>query len=109
MNNLRLNKQFLIIIFVLLFGSMNIFSLTMKQDDKKINEFTSTLKQKVLLSNDQEAKVLSIMSELQNNISSKPENKSEYIKTAQSKVESLLDSKQKMKYDIIKNDLWKNF
>mgnify|MGYP003412471384 FL=1 len=109
MNTLRLNKQFLIIIFVLLFGSMNIFSLTMKQDDKKINEFTSTLKQKVLLSNDQEAKVLSIMSELQNNISSKPENKSEYIKTAQSKVESLLDSKQKMKYDIIKNDLWKNF
>ena len=109
MNTLRLNKQFLIIIFVLLFGSMNIFSLTMKQDDKKINEFTSTLKQKVLLSNDQEAKVLSIMSELQNNISSNPENKSEYIKTAQSKVESLLDSKQKMKYDIIKNDLWKNF
>ena len=109
MNTLRLNKQFLIIIFVLLFGSMNIFSLTMKQDDKKINEFTSTLKQKVLLSNDQEAKVLSIMSELQNNISSKPENKSEYIKTAQSKVESLLDSKQMIKYDIIKNDLWKNF
>lgn len=109
MNTLRLNKHFLIIILVLLFGSMNILSSTMKQDDKKINEFTSTLKQKVLLSNDQEAKVLSIMSELQNNISSKPENKSEYIKTAQTKVESLLDSKQKMKYDIIKNDLWKNF
>ena len=109
MNTLRLNKQFLIVIFVLLFGSLNILSSTIKQDDKKINEFTSTLKQKVLLSNDQEAKVLSIMSELQKNISSKPENKSEYIKTSQSKVESLLDSKQKMKYDIIKNDLWKNF
>jgi hypothetical protein len=92
----------------MLFGSMNILSSTMNQDDKKVKEFTSTLKQKVLLNNDQEAKVLSIMSELQNNISSKPENKSEYIKSAQSKVESLLDSKQKMKYDIIKNDLWKN-
>jgi hypothetical protein len=94
---------------IMLFGSLNILSSTMNQDDKKVKEFTSTLKQKVLLNNDQEAKVFSIMSELQNNISSKPENKSEYIKSAQSKVESLLDSKQKMKYDIIKNDLWKNF
>jgi hypothetical protein len=92
----------------MLFGSLNILSSTMNQDDKTVKEFTSTLKQKVLLNNDQEAKVLSIMSELQNNISSKPENKTEYIKSAQSKVESLLDSKQKMKYDIIKNDLWKN-
>lgn len=108
MNTLRLNKYFLIILLIMLFGSMNILSSTMNQDDKKVKEFTSTLKQKVLLNNDQEAKVLSIMSELQNNISSKPENKSEYIKSAQSKVESLLDSKQKMKYDIIKNDLWKN-
>ena len=104
-----INKHFLIIILIMLFGSLNILSSTMNQDDKKAKEFTSTLKQKVLLSNDQEAKVLSIMSELQKNISSKPENKSEYIKTAQSKVESLLGSKQKMKYDIIKNDLWKNF
>ena len=109
MNTLRLNKHLLIIMLIMLFGSLNSFSAIMNQDDKKVKEFTSTLKQKVLLNNDQEAKVLSIMSELQNNISSKPENKSEYIKTAQSKVESLLDSKQKMKYDIIKNDLWKNF
>lgn len=109
MNTFRLNKHFLIIMLIMLFGSLNILSSTMNQDDKKVKEFTSTLKQKVLLNNDQEAKVLSIMSELQNNISSKPENKSEYIKTAQTKVEILLDSKQKMKYDIIKNDLWKNF
>lgn len=108
MNTLRFNKHFLIIMLIMLFGSLNILSSTMNQNDKKIKEFTSTLKQKVLLSNDQEAKVLSIMSELQNSISSKPENKSEYVKSAQSKVESLLDSKQKMKYDIIKNDLWKN-
>jgi hypothetical protein len=107
MNTLRLNKYFLIIILIALFGTINILSNTLIQDDKTINEFASTLKQKVLLSNDQEAKVINIMTELQNNISSKPENKSEYIKTAQTKVENLLDSKQKMKYDIIKNDLWK--
>lgn len=107
MNTLRLNKYFLIIILIALFGTINILSNPVIQDDKTINEFASTLKQKVLLSNDQETKVINIMTELQNNISSKPENKSEYVKTAQTKVENLLDSKQKMKYDIIKNDLWK--
>ena len=107
MNTLRLNKYYLIIILIALFGTINILSNTLIQDDKTINEFASTLKQKVLLSNDQEAKVINIMTELQNNISSKPENKSEYVKTAQTKVENLLDTKQKMKYDIIKNDLWK--
>ena len=107
MNTLRLNKFLLIISLILVFGANNLLSKTVIQDDKTIKEFTSILKQKVLLSNDQETKVLSIMIELKNNISSKPENKSEYIKTAQTKVESLLDSKQKMKYDIIKTDLWK--
>jgi hypothetical protein len=106
MKNLRLNK-YLIILMISLFGSVNILANTLVQDDKTINEFTSILKQKVLLSNDQEAKVLGIMTELQKNTSAKPENKPEYVKTAQTKVESLLDSKQKMKYDIIKNDLWK--
>jgi hypothetical protein len=107
MNTLRLNKYFMIIMLITLFAAANILSKTVTQDDKTINEFASILKQKVLLTDDQEAKVIAIMTELQNNILSKPENKSEFIKTAQSKVESLLDSKQKMKYDIIKNDLWK--
>lgn len=107
MNTLRLNKYLLILSLILVFGANNLLSKTVIQDDKTIKEFTSILKQKVLLSNDQETKVLSIMTELKNNISSKPENKSEYIKTAQTKVEGLLDSKQKMKYDIIKTDLWK--
>ena len=60
-----------------------------------------------MLNNDQEIKVTNILSELYKNISSKPENKNVFIKEAQSKIESLLDNKQKMKYDIIKNDLWK--
>lgn len=107
MNTLKYNKYFLIVMLVMLFGVNNLFPKTVMQDDKTINEFTSILKQKVLLNNDQELKVKTILSEMQNNISSKPENKSEYIKTAQNKVESLLDNKQKMKYDIIKNDLWK--
>ena len=107
MNTLRLNNFLLILSLILVFGANNLLSKTVIQDDKTIKEFTSILKQKVLLSNDQETKVFSIMTELKNNISSEPENKSEFVKTAQTKVESLLDSKQKMKYDIIKTDLWK--
>jgi hypothetical protein len=107
MNNIRLNKFAIVIMMMIIFSSINIFSNTLLQDDKKINEFASILKQKVLLSSDQETKVINILSNLYKNISTKPENKNGFIKEAQSKIESLLDNKQKMKYDIIKNDFWK--
>ena len=107
MNTLRINKYFLIIVLIALFGTTNILSKTVIQDDKTVKELASTLKQKLLLSNDQETKVINILSELQNNISSKPENKSVFIKDADTKIANILDSKQKMKYDVIKNDLWK--
>lgn len=107
MNNIRLNKFAIVIMMMIIFSSINIFSNTLLQDDKKINEFASILKQKVLLSSDQETKVINILTILYKNISSKPENKNGSIKEAQSKIESLLDNKQKMKYDIIKNDFWK--
>jgi Skp family chaperone for outer membrane proteins len=107
MNNIRLNKFAIAIMMMIIFSSINIFSITLLQDDKKITEFASILKQKVLLSSDQETKVINILSDMYKNISSKPENKNGFIKEAQGKIESLLDTKQKMKYDIIKNDLWK--
>jgi len=107
MNTLRINKYFLIIALIALFATTNILSKTVIQDDKTVKELASTLKQKLLLSNDQETKVINILSELQNNISSKPENKSVFIKDADTKIANILDSKQKMKYDVIKNDLWK--
>ena len=106
-NNIRINKFAIIIMMMITFSAINILSSTVLQDDKKISEFTSILKQKVLLNSDQEIKVTNILSELYKNISSKPENKNVFVKEAQSKIESLLDNKQKMKYDIIKNDLWK--
>lgn len=107
MNTFRLNKFSLTIILLIIFSSINIFSRTLLQDDKKINEFASILKQKVLLNSDQETKVNNILSDLQKNITLKPENKQDFLKDAKTKIESLLDNKQKMKYDIIKNDLWK--
>ena len=65
MNTLRLNKCFMIIMLITLFAATNILSKTVTQDDQTINEFASILKQKVLLTNDQEAKVINIMSEMQ--------------------------------------------
>lgn len=107
MNTIRLNKLTAIIVLIVVFSAINITGKSSVQDDKKITEIASILTQKVLLSKDQESKVINILSDLQNGISSKPENKSELLKVAQTKIESLLDKKQKMKYDIIKNDLWK--
>ena len=77
------------------------------KDTKQLNETVSTLKQKILLSSDQETQILGILTVLKNNLSAKPENKDSLVKEAQSKIESLLDKRQKMKYDILKNDFWK--
>lgn len=109
MKNLRTNNYNLLFMLILMFFSINISAKTFLQDEKSISEFASVLKQKVLLSAEQETKVINILNELKTNVSIKADNKASFIKDAQSKIESLLDSKQKMKYDIIKNDLWKKF
>ena len=107
MNIIRFNKFASVVLLMIIFSSINILATSLLQDDKVINEFATILKQKVLLNNDQETRVINILSDLQKNITSKPEDKQEFLKAAKSKIESLLDNKQKMKYDIIKNDLWK--
>lgn len=107
MLTIRLVKNLMILFTIVAFSSSIILAQGTIKDDKQLSEIVSTLKQKVLLSNDQETKVLGILTELQSNLSSKPENKETFVKDAQKKVESLLDTKQKMKYDILKNDLWK--
>lgn len=102
MKTMRIMISFMLLVIV--FSNINF-----AQTDKDINDIVSTLKQKVLLSNDQEKSVMNILTELKNNISSAPQNKESFIKEAQSKVESILDKKQRIKYQILKNDVWKNF
>ncbi len=102
MKTLRIMLSFMLLVFVF-------SNITFSQSDKQINDIVSTLKQKVLLSDTQEKSVLNILSDLKNSISTNPQNKDSLIKEAQTKLESLLDKKQKMKYDILKNDLWKKF
>jgi hypothetical protein len=106
MFNIRLMKNTIILFTILIISSQFSFAQEIKSD-KQLNEMVSILKQKVLLSDEQETKILGILTELENNISAKPENKNISVKDAQTKVESLLDKKQKMKYDILKNDFWK--
>lgn len=102
----RMIKYTIILVAIFIASSQIIFAQDVKAD-KQLNELVSTLTQKVLLNSDQETKVLGILNELKSNISAKPDNKDLLVKDAQSKVESLLDKKQKMKYDILKNDFWK--
>lgn len=109
MNKSRKNIYSFVLMLILIMSGITISAKPFLQDEKSINEIASVLKQKVLLSVEQESKVISILTELKNNVSNKPENKASFIKDAQLKIENLLDSKQKMKYDIIKTDLWKKF
>jgi hypothetical protein len=95
-----------IILFVIVIAFAQISFAQEVKDSKQITDIVSTLKQKILLNSDQETKIIGILTELKANVSAKPENKSSLIKDAQSKLESLLDKRQKMKYDILKNDFW---
>ena len=65
---------------MIVFSSTNILANIQSQDDKLINEFATILKQKVLLTSDQETKVINILSDLQKNIKLKPENKQDISK-----------------------------
>ncbi|MDT3697445.1 MAG: hypothetical protein ROY99_13770 [Ignavibacterium sp.] len=109
MKRIQINLIKVLVIVFAFFLFSNNYLFGFQQDEKKTDEITNTLKQKVLLTSDQETKVKDIISELQNKIAANPASKSQFISQAQTKLESLLDKKQKLKYDIIKNEIWKKF
>jgi CO dehydrogenase/acetyl-CoA synthase alpha subunit len=74
-----------------------------KQSKEPVDKIVVKLQQKVLLTDDQAAKVKVIIASYIDSEKS-PEN----LVEAQRKIESLLDQKQKAKYDIIKADWWKS-
>ncbi len=92
---------------IILFVSIFLFqSFNTLAQDKNVKELVSTLKQKVLLNDDQTNSIEKILTELLNK-SKSVDDKNSLIQEAQKKVESFLDRKQLLKYDIIKNDWWK--
>lgn len=88
-------------IFILL---MAVFFLTGSSYSQSHNSTAGSLavklQQKVLLSKDQTTKVEDILNNYLGNMNQTS------LETAKKSIESILDKKQKAKYDIIKNDWW---
>lgn len=94
---MKIHRLVVPLIVIILLLSSNSYS----QDKNRMAEDMAVkLQQKVLLSNEQTSKVKDILNDYiqsANQIS---------LLTAQKNIETLLDKRQKAKYDIIKNDWW---
>jgi hypothetical protein len=101
--NIKMKNLFLTILFLIVFQTTNILA---QERNESVTQLVSILKQKVLLSDDQTNSIEKVLKDLFNK-SKETENKDSLIQEAQKKVESYLDKKQKMKYDIIKSEWWK--
>ena len=78
-------------------------------DSKKINEMMEKLTNKLLLTENQKDKIKSVLEEYFNgrhNLSDDGKKLAELQTTSENKIINLLDSKQKMKYSIIKQEWW---
>ena len=82
--------------------------------DEEINDLTSKIAMKLLLNDSQRSAVSGLLktygSELQKITAGSGEirykDKQDLISSINSQIEALLDSKQKMKYDVLKQDWW---
>lgn len=95
-----------IIIILLFVIALHVLNINAQEKKESVSNLVSTLKQKVLLDDDQTTSIEKILTELVSK-SKNAEDKTSFIQEAKKKVESYLDRKQKMKYDIIKNEWWK--
>lgn len=109
-------KKLAVIIFMLVSYMTLIAQTDMKSNltDEEINDLTSKLAMKLLLNDSQKSAVSGLLktygSELQKITAGSGEirykDKQELVTSINSQVESLLDSKQKMKYDVLKKEWW---
>ncbi|MCW8804056.1 MAG: hypothetical protein OQK57_06625 [Ignavibacteriaceae bacterium] len=109
-------KTITLIIFMLFSCVTMLAQMEIKSNltDNEINDLTSKLVMKLLLNESQKSGVTNLLktyrTELEkinsaNGVSTQKNNQ-ELINSISSQIESLLDSKQKMKYDVLKNDWW---
>jgi uncharacterized membrane protein required for colicin V production len=94
--NNKIYISFAILFFVFIF----IFSGNAQTASKTNDDLTSKLQQKILLTQTQAEQIKTLLNDYFNNPSE------EKRSVLESKIESLLDSKQKMKYSIVKKDWW---
>jgi len=97
--------------FILISTTILCSAETILQDNgnAKINEMTTKLVKKLLLTKNQEEDVRNILIEYfegLEDISGNGSLEEKVRKIADAKIEDLLDNKQKMKFDIIREDWW---
>ena len=99
------------LLLIILSASFTLFSQdeSSKSENSKVNEMTDKLNQKLLLSEEQKNEVEKILQEYFDGLQNESGNGEEAAKlqnTADEKIQSLFDKKQKMKFRIISNDWW---
>jgi len=94
------NNKIYISFAILFFVFVSIFTANAQSNSKVNDELTLKLQQKILLTQTQAEQIKILLNDYFNNPSEEKRN------ALESKITSLLDSKQKMKYSIIKKDWW---
>ena len=112
LNNKMSSIKILSLAFIILISTTILISAESTLQDNgnaKVNEMTTKLVKKLLLTKNQEEEVKNILIEYfkgLENISGNGSIEGKVRKIADAKIENLLDDKQKMKFDIIREDWW---
>ncbi len=108
--------KILIIILSVLFYLTSVQSQTDKKaglTDDEINQLSSNLAMKLLLNDSQESEVVNLLKSYRSDLSkvmssSVQESQNKIMTSTNEQIVSLLDSKQKMKFNVISSDWWKS-
>jgi len=106
----------IIIVILILLGFTSVFGQNGSKSmltDEEINDLSSKLAMKILLNDSQKSSTVDILktygTEIKKVNSSSSEsfkNKEELVSSLSSKLRGLLDSKQKMKYNVLEKEWW---
>jgi len=109
-------KTIAVIIFMLFSYVTMLAQMEIKSNfsDDEINDLTSKLVMKLLLNESQKSGVTNLLKTYRTELEkinsgtgeSSYKNKQELMTSINSQIKSLLDSKQKMKYDVLEKDWW---
>jgi len=112
LNNIISSIKIISLVFIILISTTILISAesTLQDNgDAKLNEMTTKLVKKLLLTKNQEEEVKNILTEYfkgLEDISGNGSIEEKVRKIADANIENLLDNKQKMKFDIIREDWW---
>ena len=97
---IKKNNKIYICFAILFLAFIFVFTANAQSTSKTNDDLAVKLQQKILLTESQSDQIKTLLNDYFNNPSVAKQD------TVDSKIESLLDSKQKMKYSIIKKDWW---